>query len=106
MVVVWALTLVIALTSFALHSHAPDEVGGPGCAICLAQNVTGAATIAVAMTLAAPALKWRLQLWRACALNPFVAPLMRREPARGPPVEVFLLTQKLPRKHFKNESSK
>ena len=84
-IVGWALYLVIALSAFALHSHAAHEGGAAPCAICLAQDVTGAVAVVAAFVVVAPALLWRMQLWSGTAPTPFIAAAARSYFSRGPP---------------------
>ena len=91
--IAWALYLTIALTAFALHAHSPHENGEPACALCIGHNITGAVAAVAALALATPTLCWILQLWLMRAQSAFVAPIQRKSDSRGPPLEVFFLTQ-------------
>lgn len=85
--VAWALYLVLALSTFALHIHAPFEAGhGAHCALCLAQNVASAVSVVAVCVLVAPALCWKLQLWPSKIEIPVIAAVSRVYEARGPPV--------------------
>ncbi len=86
----WALYLVIALSAFALHTHSSHEGGVKApCAVCLAQNVTGALICVAGFVLHIPVVRWNNLNWSPHFSASLLAPQPRQRHPRGPPVGLF-----------------